>query len=125
MPTLVDDLGRFCDARMWQRQIASEGADEDDHQLCATLERYITEVRFRLDYIGYPYLDDIDRIAQLRRILRELGPAYDGFCERAAGMDVLPDSAQQFLDFLNRVSLDVFVTMKRIGQQIQSERKQD
>ncbi len=123
MPTLVDDLGRFCDARMWQRQIASEGADEDDHQLCATLERYITEVRFRLDYISYPYHDDFHRVSELRRILRDLGSVYDGIAERAAGMDVLPEAAQEFLDFLNRMSLDVFVTMKRIEQQILSEHR--
>ena len=123
MPTLVQDLRRFCAARAWQRRILSEDGDEDDRRLNETLQRYVTELSFRLDYISYPYKDDVHRVAELRRILQDLGPVYDGFRERATGMDVLPPLAQSFLDFLNRVSMDAFFTIRRIEAQILSDHK--
>ena len=119
---LVGDRIKFSQARAWQREILIENSDEEDRNIIGIMDRYVNELRFRLHF-NDPYMDDFHRVSQLRRILHDLGPIYDGFAERAANVNVLPDAAQSFLDSINRMSLDVFTTMKRVERQILAEHK--
>jgi hypothetical protein len=92
-------------------------AEDEDTRLLSILRGYIQELRFRAGLVE-PYLDDLDRLATLKDILRQMNPIFDRMAELADG-EPLQGAAFGLHKFLWQISIDFSWVIRAIESQHQ------
>jgi hypothetical protein len=117
-PTYLNNLKCFQDASKLREllvQEQDEPADENDTRLLAILAGYIQELRYRIGLVG-PYLDDLDRLATLKEVLRQMNPIFDRMAELADGAP-LQGAAFGLHKFLWQIAMDFSMVIRAIEEQ--------
>jgi hypothetical protein len=106
-PTYLYNLKCLQDAAKLREllvQEQDEPADENDTRLLVILAGYVQELRYRVGLVE-PYLDDLDRLATLKDILRQMNPIFDRMAKLADG-EPLQGAAFGLHKFLWQIAMD-------------------
>ncbi len=105
--TYQDQMNRLQNAVILRRLIDKERieAGEQTSNLLFPLDGYIMDLKYRLGMIDI-YLDELQRIAVVKDVMRSLDPVFDEMTERA-GDEPLDRAAMNLWQYLVGITLDL------------------